>query len=278
MKKYFGLAHKALTIENDFKPFDLSGNWKRSIDQRYNKGPRKQVEWFDAASKYAQRMVEVLGMQSQQALQLFNQTVGIKVLGNLDEFIRQNMLEPRNIEEEFDALKKQLLTLLEAQRNIEKAELQISLLTPLKEQYEQFLELKTQSAENRQILETALIWKNYTQGELLKSAIQELNEQVWMQQERLSDVNDLLAKYQQEEQDVNFQIQNNKAGQRLKTLETEIADKEKEFRTAQSELSQFKSWCEELKLSVTVPENRETFQQIKRKTIPSSASWKMRNA
>src|ERR1044072_1655492 len=33
MKKFFGIAHKALTIEEDFKPFDLAGNWKRQIDQ-----------------------------------------------------------------------------------------------------------------------------------------------------------------------------------------------------------------------------------------------------
>lgn len=264
MKKYFGLAHKALLIENDFKPFDLSGNWKRSIDQRYNKGARKQVEWFDSASKYAQRMVEVLGMQSLQALQLFNQTVGIKVLGNLDEFIRQNMLEPRNTEDEFDALKKQLVTLLDAQRNIEKAEAQITMLTALKEQYERFQDFQTKAANNKQLLETALIWKNYTHGELLKTAIAEVNDLLRLQQDKLASVKEVMQKYQQEEQDVNFQIQNNKAGQRLKALELEIAEKEKELKTAQFELTQFSKWCEELKLNVTVPGNRDSYQQIKK--------------
>src|SRR6185503_11008338 len=28
MKRHFGIAHKALHIEDDFKPFDLAGNWK----------------------------------------------------------------------------------------------------------------------------------------------------------------------------------------------------------------------------------------------------------
>ena len=41
MKKHFGVAHKALKIEEDFKPFDLGGAWKKTIDQRYNKGSRK---------------------------------------------------------------------------------------------------------------------------------------------------------------------------------------------------------------------------------------------
>jgi uncharacterized protein YPO0396 len=48
-----------------------------------------------------------MGMQSIQALQLFNQTVGIKVLGNLDEFIRTHMLEHRNMQQQFWELKEQ---------------------------------------------------------------------------------------------------------------------------------------------------------------------------
>ena len=119
MKRVFAIAHKPLHIEDDFRPFDLNGAWRRRIDQQYNKGSRKQVEWFDAASRYAQRLVEVLGMQSMQALSLFNQTMGIKVLGELNEFIRTNMLEPRNMEEDFQELKKHLSTLSDAQRNIE---------------------------------------------------------------------------------------------------------------------------------------------------------------
>ncbi len=58
-------------------------------------------------------------MQSIQALHLFNQTVGIKVLGNLDEFIRMHMLEPRNIEQQFQQLKEHLATLLDARKDIE---------------------------------------------------------------------------------------------------------------------------------------------------------------
>ncbi len=48
--------------------------------------------------------------------------MGIKVLGNLDEFIRTHIAEPRNIEQEFQNLKEHLATLLEARRDIEKAE------------------------------------------------------------------------------------------------------------------------------------------------------------
>ncbi|HEY1115058.1 MAG TPA: ATP-binding protein, partial [Chitinophagaceae bacterium] len=134
LKRYYAIAHKPLHIETDFAPFDFSGGWRRRLDV-HNKGGKKQIEWLDGASRYAQRMVEVLGMQSIQALSLFNQTVGIKVLGDLNEFIRTNMLEPRNLEEGFQELKKHLATLLEARTNIEKVEEQIRLLQPLQQHY-----------------------------------------------------------------------------------------------------------------------------------------------
>src|ERR1700744_1297537 len=167
MKRVFAIAHKPLHIEDDFRPFDLNGAWRKRIDQQYNKGSRKQVEWFDAAGKYAQRMVDVMGMQSMQALSLFNQTMGIKVLGDLNEFIRTNMLEPRNMEQEFQDLKKHLSTLLEAQRNIEKCDEQIGLLHPLKKHFEAYNEQAGLAAKSKEQLETAKIWRNYTRYHLL---------------------------------------------------------------------------------------------------------------
>jgi len=264
MKKFFGIAHKALTIEEDFKPFDLAGNWKRQIDQRYNKGARKQVEWFDAASRYAQRMVEVLGMQSMQALQLFNQTVGIKVLGNLDEFIRQHMLEPRNMEDEFQDLKKQLSTLLDAQRNIEKAEEQIRMLQPLQEHYERFKSLETSLEQHKQTLQTALLWKNYIRNALLQTAIRENNWQLKALQEQLLSARTELEQLNEEEQNTNYQIQHNKAGQRLKDLEAQIQEKEAKHQQAEAALSEFAAWCTQLKLSATTPTDEQSYQQIKK--------------
>ncbi len=167
MRRVFAIAHKPLLIEDDFKPFDLGSNWRRRIDQQYNKGSRKQVEWFDAASRYAQRLVEVLGMQSLQALSLFNQTMGIKVLGDLNEFVRTNMLEPRDMEGQFQELKKHLSTLTEAQRNIEKTETQVHLLEPVRQHFLSFKELADMGHKTREELNVARIWKNYTKYHLL---------------------------------------------------------------------------------------------------------------
>jgi uncharacterized protein YPO0396 len=73
-----------------------------------------------------------------KGLNLFNQVVGVKVLEDLDEFIRTNMLEEykednENAEEKFIKLKSSFETLIDAKTNIEKAKEQIEQLKPINE-------------------------------------------------------------------------------------------------------------------------------------------------
>jgi uncharacterized protein YPO0396 len=262
MKKLFGIAHKPLRIDEDFKPFDLNGQWKKSLDQRYNKGSRKQIEWFDAASKYAQQLVHVLGMQSVQALQLFNQTVGIKVLGNLDEFIRTHMLEPRNMEESFQDLKKHLATLLDAQRNIEKAEEQIRLLTPVEQHFKAYNTLKNDIELSEQILQTARIWNSFTRNELLQQAIEESNATIKDIQHRQQVVKLTYDQLQEEERVIKNQIDQNKAGQRMQNLEKEVQELEIKKQEATENLAQFTNWCEELHIEEKEPADEAAYNRI----------------
>ncbi|HEY4335504.1 MAG TPA: SbcC/MukB-like Walker B domain-containing protein [Puia sp.] len=248
MRRVFAIAHKPLHIEDDFKPFDLGGAWRRRIDQQYNKGSRKQVEWFDAASRYAQRMVEVLGMQSMQALSLFNQTMGIKVLGDLNEFIRGNMLEPRNMEQEFQELKKHLSTLLDAQRNIEKAEEQVRLLHPLKQHYLSFKEQSDLGVQARQELDTARIWKNYTKYHLLDEYIRNLEKEAERVRAASEETRQIIAALLEEERQTLNQLEQNKAGQRLQQLQKEKDGLEQQVKETAAALKKFSEWCTQLQL------------------------------
>lgn len=262
MKKIFGVAHKSLHIEDDFKPFDLGNAWKRRIDQQYNKGSRKQVEWFDAASKYALRMVDALGMQSIQALQLFNQTVGIKVLGNLDDFIRTHMLEPRNMEEQFQELKKHLTTLLDAQRNIEKAEEQIRLLEPVGEHHKNFFLLQEEITKLKQDLDTAAIWNSFTKDQLLSQALQERRQQTQVLQKDIAAAKVNLDELMEKERVTRNQMEQNKAGQRLQQLEKDIQELEKRRVAMEDNLQEFSNWCTTLNLKEDDIADEATYQRI----------------
>lgn len=262
MRKVFGIAHKSLHIEDDFKPFDLGGNWKRRLDQSYNKGARKMVEWFDSASKYALRMVDALGMQSIQALQLFNQTVGIKVLGNLDDFIRMHMLEPRNMEEQFQELKKHLTTLLDAQRNIEKAEQQILLLEPLAEHYKNFSKLKVEKKQLQQELDISAIWNKFTKHQLLSQTLDERRQQVSLLLKKIEEAKLLQSELQEKERVTRNLLDQNKAGQRLQQLENEIQELRRKKLQADENLRQLLEWCTDLNLKEEDIPDEATYQRI----------------
>ena len=264
MKRIFAIAHKPLHIEEDFKPFDLNGGWRRRIDQQYNKGSRKQVEWFDAASRYAQRMVEVLGMQSMQALSLFNQTMGIKVLGELNEFIRTNMLEPRNMEVEFQELKKHLSTLMDAQRNIEKSEEQVNLLRPLQKHYQQYIEQAELGKQTRLELDTARIWNSYTKYHLLDERIRTLEKETGEMRRESEDARQQIAGLQEEERQTRNQLEQNKAGQRLQQLEKEKESLQGQIKEAETALKKFSDWCKTLHLEETEPADEAGYQRIKK--------------
>lgn len=264
LKKVFGVAHKALKIEDDFKPFDLGGAWKKTIDQRYNKGARKFVEFFDAASKYAIRLVEVLGMQSIQALHLFNQTVGIKVLGNLDEFIRTHMLEPRNMEEQFQDLKKHLSTLLDARRNIEKSEEQLAMLLPVKEQYEKFHQSQQELEQLTEVRETARVWHRYKQSELLQEETARLTQAIRDLEQKKEVKKVELDKVQEDERNLLNQVEQNKAGQRMQQLEKEQKELVEKREQAAAQLAEFTAWCRTLHLSDVQPDDESSFQRLRK--------------
>jgi uncharacterized protein YPO0396 len=263
MRRVFAIAHKPLHIEDDFKPFDLGGAWRRRIDQQYNKGSRKQVEWFDAANRYAQRMVEVLGMQSMQALSLFNQTMGIKVLGDLNEFIRGNMLEPRNMEQEFQELKKHLSTLLDAQRNIGKAEEQLRLLYPLKKHFLAYKDQSGLGAAARQELDTARIWRNYTKYHLLDEHIRTLEKDAENVRAASEETRQAIATLLEEERQTLNQLEQNKAGQRLQQLQKEKEGLEQQAKETEAALKKFSDWCGLLQLEKD-PADEAAYQRIKK--------------
>ena len=277
LKRQFGVAHKALHIEADFKPFDLGNAWKKRIDKQYNQGSRKQVEWLDAASKYALRLVDVLGMQSIQALTLFNQTVGIKVLGNLDDFIRIHMLEPRDMETKFQELKKHLGTLLDAQRNIEKAEEQIRLLQPIQLHFEGYRRLLQQQQYLSQTLETAGIWKSYTLDRLLAQSLEEDANLLKSLEEKTAAAKLKIETLYEEERITRNQMEQNKAGQRIKQLEQELQSLDTKRKAAETNLAAFSEWCNTLNLNNSTTGNEEDYKRIQKETPQISQQLEKEN-
>jgi uncharacterized protein YPO0396 len=85
----------------------------------------------DSFPDYGKDFRRRLGIESEQAMELFHQTVSMKSVGNLTDFVRDHMLEPfdaaawtQEIVEHFDNLTK-------AHEAVQRAQAQLAVLTPL---------------------------------------------------------------------------------------------------------------------------------------------------
>ena len=137
-RSYFVLHGEAAI--RDLLPVDKGGEWKKRLKDSH------RGQFFDSFQQYAQYFSGLFGLRSEKALTLFSQTVGVKVLGNLNEFVRTQMLEEQDFEEEFRKLKANFENLLGAHLEIEKARDQLALLEPVLAHGRRFGEL-TQALE-----------------------------------------------------------------------------------------------------------------------------------
>ncbi|WP_326548027.1 ATP-binding protein [Mycolicibacterium sp. ND9-15] len=86
--RFFLTATKELMIASDFADF---GTDLRELRKRLRAAG---AEIFDEFPTYATSLRRLLGIRSEQALELFHQTVSMKSVGNLNDFVRDHMLEP----------------------------------------------------------------------------------------------------------------------------------------------------------------------------------------
>lgn len=247
LKKVFVLANTQLSITSDFSPFDSGGEWKKRLKQKYQKqGAREIVYFFEGPKEYGQQMRKMFGMRSEKSHTLFSQTVGLKVLGNLDEFVRTQMLEERNSEIEFQKIKDHFKTLSNAHKAIEKANEQIQRLLPIEEKAGILSGFKNDLALYENYKSALPLWFANKEIRLItdfisfqKEALENLNKQV-------KDLKQTIEELNQQERELDLQIKNDEVGKQLSELEKESKKLTKEKEEKEEELEKYNELAEKL--------------------------------
>ncbi|WP_245969345.1 ATP-binding protein [Thiocapsa rosea] len=123
--RFFVCAERDLSIATDFSRFGTD------IAQLRKKLRGLGAEIEDGFPKYGAWFRRRLGIDSEQALELFHQTVSMKSVGNLTDFVRGHMLEPFAVETRIKALIVHFDDLNRAHEAVLKAKRQVEMLTPL---------------------------------------------------------------------------------------------------------------------------------------------------
>jgi len=128
--RLFVAAERALTITDDFSGFGSD------ITALRKKLRGAGCELFDSFPPYGAWFRRRFGIEHEQALELFHQTVSMKSVGNLTDFVRSHMLEPFDVGSRIEALIRHFDDLDRAHQAVLKAKRQVDLLTPLVEDAE----------------------------------------------------------------------------------------------------------------------------------------------
>lgn len=224
LKCAYGISSMSITIKEDFSKFDGSnGDWKRTLEKKYNSNvQKKRIEFFDTIRDYRDRIVNALGLRSDKALTLFNQVVGVKVLNDLDDFVRNNMLEQRDAESEYASLYASFSTLIEAKTKIEKVKEQIAQLEPIDEKAKE-LELLNEIIDNiNNNRQMALYWFALKNVELAGVKKQDLENKLKILNKQLAELNNKKDNLRREENQLISAINNDEIGKQITELGKEI--------------------------------------------------------
>lgn len=272
LNRQFGIAHTSLEIEKDFRDFDSKGMWKRRLDKTYNSNTtKKKIEFIEGPMAYAERMSNLFGMRSVKALSLFNQVVGVKVLEDLDEFIRTNMLEELNAEAEFIGLKESFLTLMDAKTNIEKAKEQIKQLTPINEIALTLTNVQVDLLRLDSSRETAVYWFAKKSVELGDKELEKCKEEFQRLNDELAELRSKEVMLKQDERSISISIEKDEVGSKIKDLEREIKQLESSKILRSKKLDDYNKIAQSIDLNTNPSEetfitNREKAKQLKQDT------------
>jgi len=262
LQKIFGLAHKALEIEIDFQPFDSSGYWKKRLSKEVFRN-KKMVEFFKSPGDYSQRIIDLFGMRSKNALSLFNQIVGIKVLGNLDDFIRNNMLEKLDSEKEYFKLKENFEQLTNASKNIDKARKQEDLLIPIDTLATDIKEISNNITKAKEIRDTAVFWFAEKGSELTNKEKSNIEVNKNTATEKLAEIKDKIEELQDKANSLAVQIESDEVGKQIQELKKEIKRLEGQKKTRSEKLDDFNEIASELEYEINPDET--LFYEIREK-------------
>lgn len=123
--RLFVAAERAMAITEDFAGF---GNDTAALRKRLRGAG---CELSDSFPPYGAWFRRRFGIEHEQALELFHQTVSMKSVGNLTDFVRSHMLEPFDVGSRIEALIHHFDDLDRAHQAVLKAKRQVELLTPL---------------------------------------------------------------------------------------------------------------------------------------------------
>ncbi|BDB22701.1 ATP-dependent exonuclease SbcCD, C subunit-like protein [Cupriavidus sp. P-10] len=213
--RFYVGAEQDLSIAQDFAHFGMD------IAALRKKLRALKVELFDAFNPYGAWFRRRFGIDNEQALELFHQTVSMKSVGNLTDFVRSHMLEPFDVAPRIEALLGHFDDLDRAHEAVLKAKRQEAMLTPLVADCERHAEVAAASEQLRACREALRPYFAQLKLGLLDKRISGLTEEFERQDNQVRRLQERYESQRRDEAELRRHIAEN-GGDRIGRLAEEI--------------------------------------------------------
>jgi uncharacterized protein YPO0396 len=239
--RLYAACERELSIAADFAGF---GTEIRGLRKRLRGAG---VDLFDGFPPYGAWFRRRFGIGNEQALDLFNQTVSLKSVGNITGFVRQHMLEPFDVAPRIAALMNHFDDLSRAHEAVLKAKRQIEMLSPLVADGDRHRE-RVQATEQMRACRDALRpWFAGLKRNLLKKRMAALDEEMTRLQAALTDLDARRRDQQDQERELRRHIAEN-GGDRIESIGQQIQRQQAELARRRQKAERYTELVESLDL------------------------------
>jgi len=214
-ERFYAVADKALSLTADFSDF---GTAVSALRTRLRKSG---VALFDSFPTYGAYFRRRFGNMGEQALELFHQTVSMKSVGNLTDFVRHHMLEPFGVAPRIAGLLAHFDDLSRAHAAVLKAKEQVDLLTPLVADCDKHAALVESVAELRLCREALKPWFAGRKRELLDQRLENLGINLASESAKVERLEGQKLEQQSKERELRLTIAQS-GGDRIAQIEADI--------------------------------------------------------
>lgn len=266
MKRAYVFSPHALSVEEHFGKgsFDTKGQWKKDLKSRFIK-----TDVWDAFAPYERAFSDAFGLK-ENALSLFNQTVGIKVLGDLTPFIRTHMLDEPQAEAELGRLYAQYETLLSCYRAIRKDEQQLALLKSVVEGKEALQLLEVEVVRLNELQRTVPNYFDNRERAWLTQQVADLVAEQVKNSAMRARVEEDLATLREEERELIGQLAKADVTALVGALDKQLKDEARQRDSKQNAAKEFAAVAQSI--GVEIPEDDTDFSKVQNALLAKEAS------
>lgn len=257
-ERFYAVSKEELFIDNDFVGF---GN---AVKELKSKLKGKGVHVFDDYNHYSDCFKKELGELKDQAVNLFQQTISMKNVKVLTEFVRDNMIEDAGVDEDIDKLLKCYFDLNSAHEAVIKARKQLELLAPIHKVGIRWV-LKKNDYEVASVAQNAIpYWFASIKESLYGEKIRETTDFMENKKDECNEKELQIAVIEKDILTIYSDIEKN-GGNRLKNLEAEKERKEKDCEVRKRKQENYLQHV--AKVGFNLPKSQVEFRENGKKII-----------